>query len=108
MNETTDSEISSTPDIRGGKPRIDGTRITVSDIVIWAEQGQSPDEMVTEYPQLTLSGVHAALSYYYSHQAEIDEQIRNSEAFIDGLRKKDQRVEKTDVKKATDGDSVSS
>lgn len=40
--------IESSAGIRGGKARIAGTRITVSDIVIWNEQGQSADEIVTD------------------------------------------------------------
>jgi uncharacterized protein (DUF433 family) len=65
--------IVSTPDVFGGKPRIAGHRIRVLDIVTWHEKrGLSPDEIVTMYPGLTLSDVHAALAYYFDHRAEIE------------------------------------
>lgn len=61
----------------GGKPRIAGHRITVKHIVICHQRsGQSPDEIVSAYPGLTLSDVYAALAYYFDHRDEIDADIR--------------------------------
>jgi uncharacterized protein (DUF433 family) len=74
--------IESTPGICGGQPRIAGHRIRVQDIVLWTEQGQSPDEIVSSFPQLSLADVHAALTYYYDHRDEIDRQIREDDEFI--------------------------
>ena len=78
--------IEVTPSVCGGKPRIAGHRIRVQDILLLTEQGQSPDEIVSSYPQLSLADVHAALAYYYDHREEIDEQIRADEAAIEKLR----------------------
>jgi uncharacterized protein (DUF433 family) len=66
----------------GGRPRIAGHRIRVQDVVLWTEQGQSPDEIVSSFPQLSLADVHAALTFYYDHRDEIDSQIRDDDAFI--------------------------
>ena len=74
--------IEVTPGVCGGKPRIAGHRIRVQDIVLWTEQGQSPDEIVSSLPQLSLADVHAALTYYYDHRDEIDRQIREDDEFI--------------------------
>ena len=64
----------------GGKPRIEGHRITVKHIVLdYQRGGMSPDEIVSAYPTLTLSDVHAALAYYYDHQAEIDADIKEDD-----------------------------
>jgi uncharacterized protein (DUF433 family) len=61
--------IVSTPGTCGGKPRIAGTRIRVQDVVVWHEAwGLSPEEIVTDFPQLTLAQVHAALAYYYEYR----------------------------------------
>ena len=66
-----------TPGTCGGKPRIDGHRITVKHIVLdHQRQGLSPDEIVSAYPSLTLSDVYAALAYYHDHRAEIDADIK--------------------------------
>jgi uncharacterized protein (DUF433 family) len=74
--------IISTPGVCGGRPRIDGHRITVDNIAVWHERmGMSPDEIVSAYPTLTLSDVHAALAYYYDHRAQMDALIREGEQF---------------------------
>ena len=79
--------IVTTPGVRGGKPRIAGHRITVSDVAIWHERmGMSPDEIVSEYPTITLSDVHAALAYYFDHRDEVDREILESETFAEKLR----------------------
>lgn len=76
-----------TPGTCGGKARIDGHRIKVADVAIWYERsGMSPDDLVSAYPSLTLSDVHAALAYYYEHRDRIDAEIGAGEAFADQLR----------------------
>lgn len=78
-----------TPDTCFGKPRIDGTRIRVQDVVAWhVHGGQSVDEILTQFPQLKRAEIYAALTYYYDHQAEVDAQIAADEAFFEELRAK--------------------
>jgi uncharacterized protein (DUF433 family) len=69
-------------DICSGHPRVAGTRIRVSNIVLWTEQGQSPDEIVAGYPQLTLADIHAALAYYFDHREELDRLIEEDSRFV--------------------------
>ena len=67
------------PDILDGEPYIARCRIAVRDIVVWHErEGMSVDEIIREYG-LTRQEIDAALSYYRSHCAEIDEAIRAEE-----------------------------
>ena len=76
-----------TPGTCGGKPRIAGHRIKVADVAIWYERmGMNPDEIVSTWPSLTLSDVHAALAYYYDHRERIDTDIREGEEFADKVR----------------------
>ncbi len=66
--------ISAEPQVMSGRPCINGTRVRVMDVV-GARKAGVPDEELTEYfssRTLTLSEIHAALTYYYDHQAEID------------------------------------
>jgi uncharacterized protein (DUF433 family) len=86
MAPTLINHIECTPGVRSGKPRIAGTRICVSDVVVWTEQGRSPDEIVTDFPQLTLADVYCALGYYHDHREEIDRQMRASEQFAESMR----------------------
>lgn len=57
----------------GPKARIAGHRIRVQDVVIWHEKlGMSPDEIVHQYPTITLADIYAALAYYWDHRNEIE------------------------------------
>ncbi|MFM6057483.1 MAG: DUF433 domain-containing protein [Microcystis aeruginosa] len=79
--------IEVTPGVCGGKPRIAGHRIKVQDIVIWHERmAMSPDEIVYNYPTITLSDVYAALAYYHEHREEIRQDIESSENFAKQLQ----------------------
>ena len=81
-----DRHIEITAGVAGGKPRIAGHRITVQNVVIWHEwMGLSADEIATTF-QLTLTDIYAALAYYYSHQAEIDNNIERGQEFITALK----------------------
>ena len=73
----------------GGKPCIAGTRIRVWDVHVWHNlRGQSPDQIVTDFPQLSLAAVYAALAYYHDHREEIQQQKKEAEEFVDEMRRK--------------------
>jgi uncharacterized protein (DUF433 family) len=83
-----DAHIEITPGTCGGKPRIAGHRIRVEDIVVWHERlGQSVDEIVSRFPQLSLADVYAALTYYHDHRKEIDRQMEADEKFLEEIRR---------------------
>jgi uncharacterized protein (DUF433 family) len=63
------------PTIRGGRPKIAGTGLTVRRIVGWYKMGMTPEEIAFEYPHLTLAQVHAALAYYHANREEIEADI---------------------------------
>src|SRR4026209_2158956 len=68
------------PKIRGGRPKIAGTGLTVSRIAIWYKMGMTPEEIALEYPHLTLAQVHAALAYYHVNRDEIEADIAQEDA----------------------------
>ena len=72
--------ITRTPDIRGGRPRIAGTGVTVQRIVGWYKLGQSPEELVEHFGHLTLAQVYAALAYYHANREEIESALAADEA----------------------------
>ena len=73
--------------MRGGRPRIANTRITVADIVIMhLRLGQSLEEIAGRY-DLPLAAVYAAIAYYHDHRAEIDKSIDDDRAFAEAFRK---------------------
>src|SRR5256885_16666029 len=87
MPPTDRVRIVSTPGTCGGRPRIDGHRITVEDVAIWHERmGMSPDEIVSAHPSISLSDVYAALAYYFENRDAIDADIREGKEFVEKLR----------------------
>ncbi|HJX45696.1 MAG TPA: DUF433 domain-containing protein [Patescibacteria group bacterium] len=61
--------------VQGGRPVITGTRIPVSTIIVWYKAGKEIYEIIDMHPQLNPSQIHDALSYYYDHKEEIEEEI---------------------------------
>lgn len=80
--------IAANPKIRGGRPCIAGTGLRVTDIAIASIfHLQSVDEIASGYG-ISLAQVHAALAYYYGHQAELDADIRAQIATARALKEK--------------------
>ena len=67
---------------------IDDTNVKVIEVAMERRAtGMSPDEMVFQhYDNLSLSQIHAALAYYYDHQAEFDAEIERQAREYEALR----------------------
>jgi len=61
-----------------GRSVIRGTRFPVSSIVWNHKLGFTVEETLREFPQLTPAQVYDVLSYYYDHQRDIEEEIRQA------------------------------
>ena len=87
MENVLTQYIEVSPGVRGGKPRIAGTRITVSDVAIMhLKLGQSVDEIAADY-NLSLAVIYSALAYYYDHREEIEGQMEADDAFVEAFRR---------------------
>jgi uncharacterized protein (DUF433 family) len=51
------------PDICNGRPVVRGTRITVQTVLEFLAAGDSVDDVLAEYPDLTREDVQACLNY---------------------------------------------
>ncbi len=77
-----------TPGVLGGKPRIAGHRISVAQIAeMYLKMGESIEEIARDY-NLSPASVHAAMTYYYDHQEEIDRCTAVADAFVEELKRK--------------------
>lgn len=63
VNVDYHKHISIDPDKRSGKPCIRGLRITVYDVLEYLAGGMTPDQIVTDFPDLTLEDIRACLAY---------------------------------------------
>ena len=60
----------------GGSPVIAGTNFPVRSVVNYVlRQGMTPEEVAAEFHHLTLAQIHDALSYYYDHQEDVEQDI---------------------------------
>lgn len=77
----------SSRDICGGRLRVEGTRITVSQITVWYKQGLTPEEIADQYPNLSLAQVYTALAYYHTNKEEVEAELTAEEEEADQLER---------------------
>ncbi len=73
------------PKIRGGRPCIAGTGVSVQRIVGWYKLGSNPEEIAADIGHLSLAQVYAALAYYHANRDEIEAATEADEREADEL-----------------------
>lgn len=63
MCDGMNSVITVDPDICNGKPVIRGKRITVQTVLEFLSAGDSPEEILEQYPSLTREDIQACLEF---------------------------------------------
>jgi uncharacterized protein (DUF433 family) len=64
------------PDIRGGRPCIAGTGMSVHAVALrYSTWGMSVDDIIAETPGIPSSHIVAAVAYYLANKAEIDREL---------------------------------
>jgi uncharacterized protein (DUF433 family) len=72
-----------------GVPWISGANTKVVEVVLdKMAHGWSPEEMHRQHSHLSMAQIHAALSYYYEHQDEVDADIERRYRYVEELRAK--------------------
>jgi uncharacterized protein (DUF433 family) len=64
---------------RNGGYYVAGTGVSLDSIVYAFKDGESPETIRQNFPSLTLVQVYGAITFYLSHQAEVDANIRDGE-----------------------------
>lgn len=57
--------------VRSGKPCIKGTRITVYDVLEYLAGGMREDEILADFPDLTLDDIRACLAFAASRERRL-------------------------------------
>jgi uncharacterized protein (DUF433 family) len=70
-----------------GTVRVHGTRLTLDTVLGAYERGDTPQEIVEGFPDLSVADVYAILAFYFHHREEVDAYIQEKEARGDELRK---------------------
>lgn len=79
------SLISRTADIRGGRPVVAGTGVSVMRIAGFHQMGMEAEDIVAQLPHLSAAQVHAALAHYYANRSEIDQELETESREFDRL-----------------------
>ena len=66
------------PGKRGGKPCIRGLRITVYEILDYLASGMTPEEIVADFPYLTVDNVRACLAFAAAADRERHQLVGNA------------------------------
>ena len=78
QKQLTTHSIQKTPGLCGGQARIRSTRIPVWRVIALQNQGASDNEILRNFPGLTLFDLAIARAYYANHTEEIDRAIANA------------------------------
>ncbi len=65
------NRIEVNPGVRSGKPCVKGTRITVYDVLEYLAGGMREDEIVADFPDLTLDDIRACLAFAASRERRL-------------------------------------
>jgi uncharacterized protein (DUF433 family) len=76
--------ITQTPGVCGGEARIEGSRISVHDVIGLLHNGETVDSVARELPGLTRAQVYECLAYYEDHRAQIDYLVASQMAEAQG------------------------
>jgi uncharacterized protein (DUF433 family) len=72
-----------------GRAWIDDTNTKIIEVVLdKLAYNWGVEEIHEQHPHLSLAQIHAALSYYYDHRAEIDSEIERQDKEIEALMEK--------------------
>jgi len=81
-----DSLIDASSDLRGGRPCVAGTGVTVRRVVQWYRLGHSPEDIADRIGHLSLAQVYAALAYYHANrnavEADLEEEAETEEVLV--------------------------
>ena len=88
MSTTLDAMLVQTPDVCGGRIRIEGTRITIHRIATLYKQGQSAEEIARTYPHLSLGQIYTALAYYHAKREIVESELAAANSQYDKLERR--------------------
>jgi uncharacterized protein (DUF433 family) len=59
-----------------GVVRVGSTRVTLDTIVAAFREGLTAEEIVNQYPSLSLADIYSVIGYFLNHQADVETYLR--------------------------------
>jgi uncharacterized protein (DUF433 family) len=84
--------ITRDPRIRGGRPILAGTGVSVRSVVIHHQWALTPEDIAAQFGHLSLAQVYAALTYYYANREEIETDLAEEDLLYDRLASEHERL----------------
>jgi uncharacterized protein (DUF433 family) len=84
MAETSISYVEQT---EAGSWRLAGSRVSLDSVIHLHHDGLVPNEIVLQFPSLSIEQVHGAIAFYLHNQEEIDEYFKQQQDRCEQLAK---------------------
>jgi len=76
---------------KDGVARVGGTRVTLDTVVRAFNRGATAEEIVQQYPSLSLSDVYATISYYLQYRDEVDQYLEKRGKHAQAVKRENQK-----------------
>ncbi len=73
-----------------GVIRIGNTRVTLDIVVATSKEGASAEEIVSQYPSLSLAEVYAVIGYYLQRQPEVEAYLNERQQLTNQIRQQNE------------------
>ena len=74
-----------------GVIRVGGTRVTLDTVVAPFDSGATVEEIIQQYPSLTLADVYSVIAYYLRHQPEVRAYVTKRQQQAAQVREENER-----------------
>jgi uncharacterized protein (DUF433 family) len=74
-----------------GVIRVGGTRVTLDTVVAAFDAGATAEEIVQQYPSVTLADVYSVIGYYLRHQPEVRAYLTERQKEAGQVREENER-----------------
>ena len=68
-----------------------GTRVTLETVVDAFECGSTPEEIVQQYPSLTLADTYQVIAFFLRHRAEVEAELKEACGLREAVRAENER-----------------
>ena len=73
-----------------GVVRVGGTRVTLDTVVAAFREGATAEEIVYQYPSLTLADVYSVIGYYLQRRSEVEAYLRRRQRQAEEAREQNE------------------
>ena len=75
---------------KDGVVRVGNTRVTLDTVIATFKEGATAEEIVAQYPSLSLGDVYAVIGYYLQRQAEVDAYLNQRQKLAEQIRQQNE------------------